>query len=117
MADFAGTVSLVSHIAPFGGHAGSTVVKIALAAATYGSGDVNLSGIAGKLYGIKPADIKHVNITVNGDEGYMVNYAPASTPTWAAIGALTLRTDTSTAETGTETVTVYLHLVTHPARF
>ena len=112
MADFGGTVSLVKMAPAFGGHPGALVVKIALSAATYGSGDVNLSGIAGKITqrqnGIRPADLYAAGIMTEGNEGYMVDFTRAATPTWAAVGALTLRTATGTEETGTETITVYI---------
>lgn len=113
MADFQGTVSLVKMNPAFGGHPGILTVKIALDAATFGNGDVNLSTIQGaitqKQAGIKPADLYLAGVITEGNEGYMVDFARAAAPAWANVGALTIRTATGTEETGTETLTVYLN--------
>lgn len=108
MADFAGTVTLESDVVPpFAGHPGGFAFQIALAAATYGAGDLNLTAIAHRLNGIEPKDVKAMTFTVEAAAGYMVNFAPAASPTWANMGALALRTATGTAATGTLTFTLH----------
>lgn len=106
MADFAGTLTKVSHNAPFAGHPGAAVFQIALTAATYVNGNLNLSSIVPNLPGVQAADVKNIVFTVGGTAAYIVNWTPAATPTWSNLGTLKLFTATGTEATGTLTFTI-----------
>ena len=111
MADFSGTVAYVGHKDAFAGHAGFVAFKITLSAATYGGGDLNLSGIAPRFKGanLTPANVapylqfRAHSATAN----YLVNFIPAATPTWANLGTLKLFSATATEASGTLSFVVY----------
>lgn len=114
MADFLGTAAVVSSVAPFGGHAGQLVFTITLSAATYGGGNLNLSGI--KWPPNVTADmVKSVHATAGATSAaYMVNYLHAATPTFANLGTLKLFTATGAEAAGTVTLTVRGTAIIHP---
>lgn len=91
MADFAGTVTLKAGPFPaFANHPGLFAFQIALSAASYVGGNLNLSTIAPMLKGIEPADIAHISFEAGATPGYVPNWTPAATPTWANLGTLKL---------------------------
>jgi hypothetical protein len=106
MADFAGTLSLVSFQPHTGQFGGNFVFKIALAAATYASPVLDLSSISDRLEGVSATDVASITFTVGASAAYMVSWAPAATPTWDNMGDLKLFTATSTEATGTLTFQV-----------
>lgn len=105
MADFAGTVSLKAGPIPaFGGHPGMFAFQIALSSTLYVGGTLNLSSIANKLHGIDPADIAHMLFEVGATPGYIINWTPAATPTWANFGTLKLFVASGGVATATSTL-------------
>ena len=111
MADFSGTVAYVGHKDAFAGHAGFVAFNITLSAATYGGGNLNLSGIAAKFKGanLTPANVApYLQFRAHGtSNNYFVNFIPATTPTWANLGTLKLYSATATEATGTLSFVVY----------
>lgn len=114
MADFAGTAALVDWKVPFEKHPGHVVATVTLTAATYGSGNLNLSTIASSLpsqIAAHPEWIQAVMFQVGSTNTYLVNWTKASSPTWSNLGTLALNTATGTAATGTLTFVVQCYIV------
>ena len=111
MADFAGTPTFVSYRDAFGGHTGEGVFNIALSAATYVGGTLNLSSIASKFKGsnAQPQNFKFYDFRAHGASGncYFVLFVPNASPTWDDLGTLKLFSATNTEASGTLSFTVY----------
>lgn len=91
MADFAGTIALTNGpFQSFANHPGMFAFTITLSTTAYVGGNLNLTGIDGKLKGIQPKDIAAIMFDVGATPGYVVNWTRAASPTWANLGTLKL---------------------------